>query len=229
MQHQVHALEETSAQAVLTGDLVASTEAGPGAIDQAMAELAAAAAGIARWRIGKHSTVGDTKFTRFRGDGWQILVSAGVFGLRAALTTYARLAAKSALPDTRIAVGLSTAERPKGHDLSDAYGAAFTLSGRALSQMERGERLRVTGQGITARDAAFIALLDDRISSWTPEQAEAVAMALNPEAPTQTEMARDLGISPQALSYRLAGARWPTIRRILQEWERPRPPEEALT
>lgn len=213
-------------EAVLTGDLVASTEASPRAINKSMELLASAAGQIATWRISENTAVGDTYFTRFRGDGWQILIPIGAFGLRAALLAYATLAAKAGLPDTRIAVGLSTVDEVPGPDLSDASGAAFEVSGRALLRMERGERLRVAGNRITPLRTAFIALLDDRITGWTVEQAAAMVLALPPDAPTQTIMAEQLGISPQALSYRLSGARWPAIRRILQEWERSRPPEE---
>lgn len=211
-------------QAVLTGDLVASTEAGPHSVNGAMAVLSGAATDIAHWGISEHTVVGETHFTRFRGDGWQILVPLALFGLRAALLMYARLAAEPGLPATRIAVGLASVDHVPGPDLSDAHGAAFAVSGRALSQMDRAERLRLAGNGITPCLAAFIRLLDDRITDWTPEQAEAVAHAIAPDAPTQTTIAAALGISPQALSSRLAGARWPTIRRILEEWERPKPP-----
>lgn len=213
-------------QAVLTGDLVASTEASQRAINKSMELLASVSRDIATWQISENSVVGDTHFTRFRGDGWQILVSAGAFGLRAALLAYATLAARAAFPDTRIAVGLSTVDDVPGADLSDAHGAAFEVSGRAILRMERGERLKVAGNRITPLRTAFIALLNDRITDWTVEQAQAMVLALPPDAPTQTTMAESLGISPQALSYRLSGARWPTIRRILHEWEKPRPPEE---
>lgn len=211
-------------QAVLTGDLVASTEAGPHSVNGAMAVLSVAATDIAGWGISGQTVVGETHFTRFRGDGWQILVPPALFGLRAALLMYARLAADPGLPATRIAVGLAPVDQVPGPDLSDAHGAAFAVSGRALAQMDRAERLRLAGDGITPCLAAFIRLLDDRITDWTPEQAEAVAHAIAPDAPTQTAIAAALGITPQALSARLAGARWPTIRRILEEWERPKPP-----
>lgn len=207
--------------AVLTGDLIASSQAGAPAVDRAMAVLSAAASEIAGWTMTENVVAGDTHFTRFRGDGWQIAVSIADYGLRAALLMYARLVADPGLPATRVAVGISTVDHIPGPGLSDAHGAAFAVSGRALAQMERAERLRVAGHKVTPRDAALIALLDDRISDWTPEQAEAVAHVLAPDAPTQAAIAATLGISPQALSYRLTGARWPTIRRVLSEWERP--------
>lgn len=211
---------------VITGDLIASSKASPEAIDHAMAVLSAAAAEIVGWGLSEQVEVGDTHFTRFRGDGWQIIVSTADFGLRAAIFLYARLAAEPGLPATRIAVGTATIDSIPGADLSDAHGAAFAVSGRALGQMERGERLRFAGQGITPCHSALIALLNDRISDWTAEQAEAVAHTLPPDAPTQAAIAATLGISPQALSYRLTGAKWQTLRRVLGEWERPTPPEE---
>lgn len=211
---------------VITGDLIASSKASPEAVDHAMAVLSAAAAEIVGWGLSEQVEVGDTHFTRFRGDGWQIIVSTADFGLRAAIFLYARLAAEPGLPATRIAVGTATIDSIPGADLSDAHGAAFAVSGRALGQMERGERLRFAGQGITPCHSALIALLNDRISDWTAEQAEAVAHTLPPDAPTQAAIAATLGISPQALSYRLTGAKWQTLRRVLGEWERPTPPEE---
>jgi len=216
----------TAIQAVLTGDLVASTEASPHSIDRAMEVLSAAATDIADWHITENTAVEATRFTRYRGDGWQILVPLGHFGLRAALSMYARLAGVPGLPSTRIAVGLASVDHVPGPDLSDAHGAAFVVSGRALAGMARGERLRLAGDRINPLRAAFFGLLDDRISDWTPEQAEAVAHAIAPDAPTQSAIAATLGISPQALSSRLAGARWPAIRRILHAWERPVPPGE---
>jgi hypothetical protein len=222
IKNQAKRLEVQPDNAVLTGDLIASTQAGTPAVDRAMAVLSAAAEEIAGWHLAENVAVGDTYFTRFRGDGWQIVVSIADFGLRAALLMYARLAANPDLPKTRIAVGISTIDRLPGPDLSDADGAAFAISGRALSQIERGEHLRIAGDKITPIRAALIALLDDRISDWTPEQAEAVAHAIAPDAPTQAAIATKLGISPQALSARLTGARWPTLRRVLATWEEPK-------
>lgn len=216
-----------SIQAALTGDLIASSDAGSAAVDGAMEVLRTAAADIAAWRFAESTAVGDTRFTRFRGDGWQILVSKGTFGPRAALSMYARLAARPDLPRTRVAIGLGTVDTLPGPDLSDALGAALAISGRTLAEMRHGEHLRIAGTAphgpVTPLTAAFVALIDDRIADWTPEQAEAVARVIAPGAPTQNAIAASLGISPQALSARLTGAKWPTLRTLLARWEEPQP------
>lgn len=203
--------------AVLTGDLIDSTTAGAAATDLAMMVLADTAHEISLW-----PGAGPTRFTRFRGDGWQLLVTPQKYALRAALTLAARLRATPDAPPTRIAIGLGRAESIGGTDLSDAHGPAFAASGHALEAMPRGARL--TLGGTIGRDpgrlaSALIDLLDERIGRWTPEQAEAAAFALDPDDPTQAEIAGQLGISSQAVSYRLGGAGMAAIRRALQAWE----------
>ncbi len=203
--------------AVLTGDLIDSTAAGVEATDLAMTVLADAAHEISLW-----PGAGPTRFTRFRGDGWQLLVTPQKYALRAALTLTARLRATPAAPPTRIAIGLGSAESIGGTDLSDAHGPAFSSSGRALEAMPRGTRLTIGGtadRGPGHLGSALVDLLDERTGRWTPEQAEAAAFALNPDDPTQADIAGRLGISSQAVSYRLGGAGMAAIRRALQAWE----------
>ena len=58
--------------AILTGDLIGSTDAPANALERAMDALAATARGISDWT--PWSDAG-TRFTRFRGDGWQAHVA----------------------------------------------------------------------------------------------------------------------------------------------------------
>lgn len=73
--------------AVLTGDLISSSAAAPADVDRLMHRLSGAAEQAAR-SLGTDPP----RFTRFRGDGWQIIVSPAPLYLR---TTAALL---SALP-----------------------------------------------------------------------------------------------------------------------------------
>ncbi len=211
--------------AVLTGDLIDSTAAGTEATDEAMAILADTAEDISGW-----PDAGPTRFTRYRGDGWQILVTPPKYALRATLVLTARLRAAATAPPTRIAIGVGPADSVGGNDLSDAHGPAFSSSGRALEDMLRGSRLNFGGKigPKTSRlHGVIVDLLDERTGRWTPEQAEAAAFALHPDEPTQAEIAGRLGISSQAVSYRLSGAGVATIRRALHTWEAETAAQEA--
>ena len=194
-----------TACAVLTGDLVDSTRFAPEAMEKTMAIL--------------YSAAPDGHFTRYRGDGWQAIVAPPARALRTALGLIARLAAEDSLPATRIAIGLGPVESLGTADLSDARGAAFEASGRALDGIGRAARLTVDGTGITPLHRAIVALLDERSARWTPEQARAVALALDPAEPTQAAVAASLGISAQAVNYRLAGAGWNALRQAVSAWE----------
>lgn len=205
----------TSIAAVLTGDLIGSTAAGADAVDGAMAELAAAAADISAWQGGS-----DTRFTRYRGDGWQIVIADQPWlCLRAALHVAARLRAKDGTPSTRVAIGIGEISHIGGDTLADASGEAFEASGAALENLGRTHWLAIAGRTVTTGDGIIARLVEERARRWSAQQAEAAALALHPDNPTLADIAAHLGISPQAVSYRLNGAGAPTIRRALRDWE----------
>ena len=210
------------AAAVVTGDLIGSTRATPGALERAMEVLAAVAGEIAAWPPGA-----DTRFTRFRGDGWQILVADAALGLRAALLAIARLRAAGAGLATRAAIGIGRVDSIGTASLADARGPAFEASGRALDAMSRAHRLAIDGEGVAPLHHAVVDLLDERAGRWTPQQAEATALYLAPGNPTNAAIAPRLGISPQAVNYRLTGAGAPAARRALALWEEAWPGRET--
>ncbi|MFO1209431.1 MAG: hypothetical protein U1E40_09445 [Amaricoccus sp.] len=212
----------TPTAAVLTGDLIRSTRAVPGALERAMAVLAEAAGEVAGWPNGA-----DTRFTRFRGDGWQFCVAGPGKGLRAALTAIARLRGADVGLATRAAIGVGRIDSLGTDNLADAGGPAFEASGHALDDMPRGRRITIAGAGVAALHHAVVDLLDERAARWTPQQAEAAALYLGPDNPTLADIAPRLGISAQAVNYRLAGAGAPAIRRALAQWEESWPAPEA--
>lgn len=199
--------------AVLTGDLVQSTRADAAATEAAMTALSQGAHEIAAW-IGT-----STRFTRSRGDGWQIVLPLRrELALRAAICLIARLKARRQGLATRIALGLGPYETLGSQDLSDAHGAAFTLSGRALDGMKSG-LLRLSFPAMRPLHQGFVDLLEPLLWRWTPEQAEAVALSLHPEGRSQKDIARLLHISEQAVSLRLKGAHDHPLRQALKNWE----------
>ena len=117
------------------------------------------------------------------------------------------------------AIGLGETGNLGGESLADAGGPAFELSGKALEDMGRTHWLGLAGPAVTTSDAIITRLIEERARRWSPQQAEAVALALDPDNPTLADLATHLGISPQAVSYRLNGAGASAIRRALRDWE----------
>lgn len=199
--------------AVLTGDLIGSTRAPVVAQEASMACLAAMAGRIALWPGGL-----PPRFTRHRGDGWQIVAPA-TFGLRAALVLTAALRARPDLPATRIAIGLGPATSLGTTDLRDARGQGFEASGHALDTMERQRLLAMAGPGVTPLHQALLRLMEVQLARWTAPQAEIAAEALHPESPTLADLAARHGITPQAVSERMKAGGITALRRALEDCE----------
>ena len=192
-------MTDSAPHAVLTGDLIKSRQATPAAVDAAFAVLRAAAIDLGRaWDI-------DLRFTRYRGDGWQIVMPPALV-LDTLLYFVARLRAGAPDIETRISAGIGPIDSVGTKDLSDANGAAFFLSGIQLDGMSRKRKFAIAGYGISAPQIAIIDLAEFIASSWTSAQAEAVALSLQGHTPTHDDIASDLGITRQAVQSRLAGA-----------------------
>ena len=189
--------------AVLTGDLVASTAASPADVDRLMHRLDTAAQDAAR-ALGAD----DPRFTRFRGDGWQIVVSPAPLYLRITAVLLSGLRLFDIGIGTRIGIGIGAVDRLGTRDLSDASGPAFTWSGHALDSLPGTDRLAIAGlpaPGL-AWHAAALDTLAHFSARWSREQAEALLHRLLAETRPLQHIAADLGITRQALSARLAVA-----------------------
>ncbi|MBS3980642.1 MAG: hypothetical protein KGZ77_12760 [Rhodobacteraceae bacterium] len=201
--------------AVLTGDLVASTRQPADRVDAAMQALRQSAGQVAAWQ----TPPCDTRFTRFRGDGWQIVLTDPGLALRAAVVLQATLGARGL--ESRMSIGIGPAETLGTTDLSDAAGRAFELSGQGLDKMADTSRIAIAGTSVTEADAMIADLLGERMGRWTAAQAQAAALQL--AAPdriiTLAEVGKTLGISPQAVNDRVRGAGCGTIASVLRRWE----------
>jgi hypothetical protein len=199
---------------VLSGDLIGSSEAGPSETNLAIIRVLATAAAIERW-----DDSGPTYFTRVRGDGWQFILRNPKYALRSSLRVFANLICVKGLPQTRIAIGLGEIDHIEGSDLSSASGHAFEASGRTLDAMAESDRFAIAGVGVTPLHHAIVALIEDHISRWTPEQAEAAAYYLDPTDPTLKQIAGSLGISTQAVHSRIKGGGAQALRQAVNYWE----------
>lgn len=210
--------------AILTGDLIGSTDARPGTVDGTMALIQHCATRIE----------GPTDFTRFRGDGWQMrLVQAGDC-LRACLLILARLRAQEGALRTRIAVGIGEEHPTDAKTLSTAMGPAFTASGRALEQMKPDRLLALDGPKGSIdpfRKLTFL-IAGDLASRWSINQAEAMALKLDPDSPADRRaanerVARALGITRQAVDARLKAADYHLLDEMMQAFLDAYPQTEA--
>jgi hypothetical protein len=188
--------------AVMTGDIVASSRLAPGDLDGVLETVAASAETAASW------SGGQARFGRHRGDGWQCLGPSPALSLRAALFIRAGLRARRRDLDTRISVGVGTGAVPEA-GVSGASGPAFERSGAGLDGLGRGARFVFAPVADRGLEQAVFALADEISRRWTARQAEVFVHALPPDAPTQSVIARRIGVSQQMVAKHLrAGGDW---------------------
>jgi choline dehydrogenase-like flavoprotein len=144
------------------------------------------------------------RFTRYRGDGWQVLIDAPTLAFDAMIYLRASLIAEDISLDTRISAGFGPVESIGTSDLSDATGDAFFTSGDHLDHAKK-RKMLVAGKGIGRWQNAVMLLTENLVSGWTAAQAHAVAASIL-EGATQEEIAAKLGVTRQAIQLRLAGA-----------------------
>lgn len=191
--------------AVLTGDIVDSSNLTASELDACMKNLHAAAIEISGWD--KDITTG---FARRGGDGWQIVMQRPRLAFRAALYLQATLRQRGKDHATRLAIAVQQGRLPIAYrrNPNSGHGPAFTESGRLLDS--------ITGQATMAHAdggarAAAIRLADHIAKGWTVAQARAMAHALPPDAPPRADIAVRLGVTRQAVNQALWGAGFPAL------------------
>lgn len=186
--------------AVLTGDLIGSTKAGLSATNEAIS--------LIRSVVLDHDTLSgsDTRFSRYRGDGWQIYCSDHRRVFRIAVLILANLHSHPDLPKSRISAACGPVSSLPPSGLDSASGDAFTLSGRGLDTIKRLKLVYTQSDGKDAWKAALFRQLEWQAFRWSPEQAQAIALSFRLDPPHPGKSAEKLGISRQAFSSRLDGA-----------------------
>lgn len=184
--------------AVITGDLIASRSATAADMTRAMDLLYLATTDV-ETQFGH-----PLRFTRFRGDGWQVFLGRPGTALQAALILHSQLRAHDAL-QTRMALGIGAIESRGTASLADASGDAFATSGHALDQIGK-RRIDVAGPNVTPVLSALVGLVEHIAFDWTAAQAEAMALQLRMPHATQDDLAKTLNITRQAVQLRLAAA-----------------------
>lgn len=193
-------MQYQNTSAILTGDLIKSRQVSTAAVDVTLDILRDAATTFgATWDL-------DLRFTRYRGDGWQVALTKPGLLLDAALFFVARLEAAQAQVATRISIGVGPIENLGTRDLSDATGPAFFFSGDHLDTMGRSRLFSVAGHGIGPAQVAIIDLAEFIAAGWTTTQAEAISLYFQGDLHRHEDIATQLGVTRQAVQSRLSGA-----------------------
>lgn len=146
------------------------------------------------------------RFTRFRGDGWQVVITDPAKALHATLYILAALASEKGSLRSRIGIGLGIMTDRGRADLSSAKGSGFVASGSMLDGMSPKRTLGIAGDAVTPWHIAVVALCEQIANGWTATQAQAMAQSLLSPDRTHKDIATALGITRQAVQSRLAGA-----------------------
>lgn len=201
--------------AVLTGDLVDSTK-----LDEEQLERYLLTLKQSFGEVG--SSVEKSSFDIFRGDSFQGLIGNPAHALSAGILirSYLRMSQpenSDVIWDARTAVGIgaidSWPERvPEGN------GEAFRKSGALLDRMKTDERqlIATPWQEINEEMNVAFGLLDAVINKWSPQQAEVVFLLM--KGHSRKQIGKELGISQAAISYRVRGAGWTAVEKLLKRY-----------
>ncbi|MDY0387607.1 MAG: SatD family protein [Methanolobus sp.] len=208
--------------AVITGDLVKSSQLEHGAREKMIAYLRESL-----MFIEDKLELQDAVFLPidiFRGDSFQIVLSQPDRALLASIILSLRLSLfnKDAKDfAARISIGIGTIEYiPKSGDIGEADGAAFRLSGKALDTMkEKDQNLLITSSNpalnlMFETQCAFFDLIAIR---WTNIQKEILLETLS--GSTQEEIASKHGKSQSTISQSLKASGFDAVKKSLSNYE----------
>jgi hypothetical protein len=195
--------------AVITGDLVASSEVSSNQVNSMNEELS-------KYLDNKPFVM--LPLTFYRGDSFQLMVKAEK-SVEVALTIQSIILWRTETW-ARISVGIGTVSKIEPGNVLQSEGEAFQLSGHQLDNMKSEGRLFKIATNSSKHQPmldAALHLADSLISNWKPGQASAIAMAT--QCKTQKEMAQRLNISEPAVSKALKSANWPAFETFLRGYE----------
>lgn len=201
--------------AVFTGDLVGSRNLTKAQIDAAFSALETCAKKAEDW------TGTSLKFSRHRGDGWQVILTQPKYVLRLAIIFRAAIKALGPEFDTYIGIARGNADVSDQTDLNSRNDEVFINSGRVLEAIKSISKSDIKmGYDGKAKEPVAIVLADKIVSDWTPIQSETIAEMLHSmDKITYTELAEKLNKSRQTITKTLVAAGYPTIEFALTFWE----------
>lgn len=158
----------------------------------------------------------------FSGDRWQLLISEPVKSLRIGL--FFRACLKSMKIDTRMAIALGRIDYFPEHRVSEGFGEAFTLSGKALDQLSHYTprskagtlKLLIPQNDLEQAISTIVLLIDELASRWTAKQALAITGALQGWNQERIAKLWEKPIKQPTLVAHLKVSGWTTIKEALR-------------
>lgn len=199
--------------AVLTGDIVNSTQLLPNEEERLVEGL--------RLFLAGHL------YEFYRGDSFQVYIKKPAEALRLALAcrciaigiTVQREDDVAPVSDIRISIGIGEVSLPIG-SLGIAKGKAFLLSGRQFDRLQQSEERLAINCDDPAANIGFQVMadyLDSIFKRMTAKQAEVIVNLL--QGITQQQLALTLEKSKSTVSQLANAGRWPEIERLLKQYE----------
>lgn len=202
--------------AVVTGDVIGSSNYAPRERRQLDRELRAAFRQVAR----AHSTAiyAPLAFRVTAGDEFQCVLSEPTRAFEIVMLLRAIAASSRLRPVVRFraAIGVGTMSVSRRADPYAADGPAFVMARSGLEAAKRSRTplrwttLTTQKPDLDASADVVLALLDGLMSGWTPLQWQAVRWTL--AGLDRKATARKLGIAHQNVSKRLHAADWPRFK-----------------
>lgn len=204
--------------AVITGDIVGSSQLSRVEREKLVAEFRRASAALQKAFPQEVPLPAEL----FRGDGWQFLALTPGRALRLALFFRCWLVSRAPerrRVDTRMAIAVGRVSFVPGRSVSAGDGEAYRTSGKALDSLEEPFRLAYVLPATHPQAGAVGGLapvVDALVQGWTARQARAVLGKLQDR--TQEEIAAEWpgGISRQGIAGHLVKARWLALEKTLQ-------------
>lgn len=213
-------MKNESIYAVITGDVVDSSK-----VDKEYRDLLIDTLKVAFKMV--NDLTGDegmpASFDIYRGDSFQGIIADPALALTASLIIRSSL--RKAQPesssvswDARTAIGLGSIDYLPD-DVSEGDGEAYRRSGPLLDKMKSEQRLTINTPWNETDEEMSVqaALLDAVIAKWSPNQAEVVLELI--ESKSRKIISEQLGISQVAVHYRVKGAGWFAVKKLLDRYK----------
>lgn len=190
--------------AVLTGDLVGSSAAGPELREQFRQHIHTTCARLQDALPGLEPANELIGWQVFRGDSFQAVLRSAEGSVRVAVMMRAGIRSfpsppKRALLDARVAIGIGPVDLLPQGAVGEGDGPAYRVSGKLLDSMGK-RRLVLAGTDRVRTDVVrgALPLVDAVVSRWTAREAAVALLAL--QGRSGLAIAEALGLAPTLVS-----------------------------